>query len=86
MKLDELMEKEEKLEQERTMYLEVDNNAMAKRKERELFKVREQIEIINMESKIEIKKQLEIYKKYIKKLGLEEKFMDFYNKELSRKE
>lgn len=86
MKLDELMEKEEKLEQERTMYLEVDNNAMAKRKERELFKVREQIEVINMESKIEIKKQLEIYKKYIKKLGLEEKFMDFYNKELSRKE
>lgn len=86
MKLDELMEKEEKLEQERTMYLEVDNNAMAKRKERELFKVREQIEIINMESKIEIKKQLEIYIKYIKKLGLEEKFMDFYNKELSRKE
>lgn len=82
MKLDELMEKEEKLEQERTMYLEVDNNAMAKRKERELFKVREQIEVINMESKIEIKKQLEIYKKYIKKLGLEEKFMDFYNKEL----
>ena len=86
MKLDELMEKEEKLEQERTMYLEVDNNAMAKRKERELFKVREQIEVINMESKIEIKKQLEIYKKYIKKLGLEEKFINFYDEELSRKE
>lgn len=86
MKLDELMEKEEKLEQERMMYLEVDNNAMAKRTEKALFKVREQIEVINMESKIEIKKQLEIYKKYIKELGLEEKFMNFYNKELSRKE
>ena len=86
MKLDELKEKEEKLEQERMMYLEVDNNAMAKKKEKELFKVREQIEVINMEKKIEIKKQLEIYKKYIKETGQEEKFMSFYNKELSRKE
>ena len=86
MKLDELKEKEENLEKERMMYLEVDNNAMAKRKEKELFKVREQIEVINMEKKIEIKKELEIYKKYIKEIGQEEKFMNFYNKELSRKE
>ena len=86
MKLDELKEKEENLEQERMMYLEVDNNAMAKKKEKELFKVREQIEVINMEKKIEIKKELEIYKKYIKKIGQEEMFMSFYNKELSRKE
>ena len=86
MKLDELKEKEENLEQERMMYLEVDNNAMAKKKEKELFKVREQIEVINMEKKIKIKKQLEIYIKYIKETGQEERFANFCNKELSRKE
>lgn len=38
MKLDELKEKEENLEQERMMYLEVDNNAMAKRKKKNFLK------------------------------------------------
>ena len=84
MKLEELKEKEENLEQERMMYLEVDNNAMAKKKEKELFKVREKIEVIEMEKKIKIKKQLEIYIKYIKETGQEERFTNFYNKELRK--
>lgn len=85
-KLDELRKQEEELEQERMMYLEADNNRMARKKEKELYKVREKIEVVQLEEKINIKKQLIIYKDYIKKLGLEEKFNSFYAEKIAKEE
>lgn len=80
-KLDELREKEEELEKERMNYLEADDNRGAKRIERKLDRVRELIEIEHEDGCIELKRKLKIYEKYIKKLGLENKFNEFYKKE-----
>lgn len=85
-RLEELRKKEAELEQERINWLEADNNRMAKKKEQELYKIRNMIEVVVLEEKIEIKRQLEIYKKYIKNLGLEEKFNAFYNKEILKED
>ena len=86
MTLEELREKEEELEKRRMEYLEMDNNRMAKRVEKELYKTMDLIEVKILEQKIDMKRELKIYKEFIKNLGLEERFNEYREKEIKRKE
>ncbi len=75
-----MQEQEKKLEKERIEYLEVDNNRAAKRKEKELDKVRNLIKLAEMGSMLELKKDLDIYKKFIKYKGMQGEFELFHSK------
>ena len=79
-KIEELQEQEKKLERERIDCLSVDNNRAAKRIEKELYKVRDLIEIEEMGSTLKLKKDLNIYKKFIKNKGMQNEFELFYEK------
>lgn len=74
-KLEELKEQEENLERERMECLEADNNRLAKTKEKQLYKVRDLIEIEEGKKKIQ---DLKIYKEYIEVRCLEKDFIQFY--------
>ena len=86
MTLEELREKEEELEKKRMEYHEVNNTRMAKKIEKELYKTMDLIDVKILEQKIDMKRELEIYKKFIKNLGLEERFNEYREKEIKRKE
>ena len=79
-KIEELQEQEKKLERERIDCLSVDNNRAAKRIEKELYKVRDLIEIKEMGSTLKLKKDLNINKKFIKNKGMQNEFELFYEK------
>lgn len=63
MNEDELYQKLEQLEKDRIAYLEVDDNAGAKRKEKQIEKINIQLELLKFNK---LKKELEIYKKVCK--------------------
>lgn len=84
MKIDELRKQEEELEQERTNFLEADDNKGAKRIEKKLNRVRDLIEVEIEEQKIMLKDKLKIYKDFIERRGLQEEFNKFYEKEVER--
>lgn len=81
-KLEELRKQEAELEQERMNYLEADDNKGAKRIEKKLYRVRDLIEVEHENGCIGLKKQLDIHRKYIQKMGLDKNFNDFYKKEI----
>lgn len=83
-KIEELREQEEKLEIERENYLEADDNRGAKRIEKKLFRVRDLIKVEQESQDIEITRKIKIYKEFIDKQGLKEKFDEFYNKEIKK--
>lgn len=85
-KLDKLREQEEQLERERMEYLEADDNRGAKRIEKKLLRVKELIEVEYENGAIEIKRKLEIYRSFIRIMGLEKNFNDFYEKEIKKME
>lgn len=70
--------------QERMNCLEADDNRGARRVEKKLNRVRDLIEVEKEEQKILLKDKLKIYKDFIEKFGLKEKFNEFYEKELER--
>ena len=78
----ELLDEVEKLETDKISYLEADNNSMAKRIEKKIWKIQDQLEVINLEEKINIKNELKIYKDFIHYLGREQDYSEFRKKEL----
>ena len=80
----ELEDEEEKLKKERMEFLEADNNSMAKRIEKKIYKIRDQIELIELEEKINIKNEIKIYADFIHYLGQEQNYKEFRSKELKR--
>lgn len=85
-RLAELLEKEATLEKEREEYLEAENLGMAKSREKQLYKVRDLIEIETLEEKVPLKSQLDVYKAFITKWDLEKKFEEFYNAKLAKED
>lgn len=83
-KLEKLKKKEEELEKEVINYKEADDNRGASRKQRELNKVRDLIDLEELGTKREIKKELDICKKFIKQKGMNEEFMSFYIVEIAK--
>ncbi len=81
-RLEELLEQEEKLDRERTEYLEADDNRGAKRTEKKLNQVRDLIQIERLGDTLKLKEDLDIYKKYVKSKGLENDFKCFYDMEV----
>lgn len=78
----ELLDEIEKLENDRTNYLEADMNSMAKKIEKKIWKIQDQIEAIELEEKINIKNELKIYENFIHHLGQEQNYKEFRKKEL----
>lgn len=79
-KLDELLEQEKQLEKERMIYLDADDNRGAKRIEKKLYRVRDLIDIELDDGSIEVKKKLDIYRSFVKELGMTKEF-ERYEKE-----
>ncbi len=82
----ELLDEMEKLEIDRTNYLEADMNSMARKIEKKIWKIQEQIELIELEEKINIKNEIKIYANFIHYLGQEQNYKEFRNKELKKME
>ena len=80
----ELLDEIEKLETDRTNYLEADMNSMAKKIEKKIWKIQDQIEVVELEEKIDIKNEIKIYKNFIHYQGLEKNYEEFRNKELKK--
>ena len=82
----ELLDEMEKLEIDRINYLEADMNSMARKIEKKIWKIQEQIELIELEEKINIKNEIKIYANFIHYLGQEQNYKEFRNKELKKME
>ena len=80
-KLEQLLKQEEKLEKEKQEYLEADDNRGAKRIEKQIYRTRELIEIEREGGYLEMRKELKMYKDFIKRRGMEEQFNKFYKNE-----
>lgn len=82
MEKEEIENKIQQLEKDRVGYLEADDKAGARRKEKQIRNLQDKLEIINLK---EIKEDLELYKKFIKKRGLQNDFQRFMIIELANK-
>ena len=82
----ELLDEMEKLEIDRINYLEADMNSMERKIEKKIWKIQEQIELIELEEKINIKNEIKIYANFIHYLGQEQNYKEFRNKELKKME
>ena len=78
----EIEDKIQQLERDRIGYLEADDKAGARRKEKQISELQDKLEIINLK---EIKEDLELYKKFIKKRGLQNEFQRFMIIEIANK-
>lgn len=85
-KLEQLLEQEEKLEKEKQEYLEADDNRRVKRIEKQIYRTRELIEIEREGGYLEMRKELKMYKDFIKRRGMEEQFNKFYEREVKKYE
>lgn len=82
MDKEEIENKIQQLEKDRVGYLEADDKAGARRKEKQIRNLLDKLEIINLK---EIKEDLELYKKFIRKRGLQNDFQRFMIIELANK-
>lgn len=82
MEKEEIENKIQQLEKDRVGYLEADDKAGARRKEKQIRSLQDKLEIINLK---EIKEDLELYKKFIRKRGLQNDFQRFMIIELANK-
>lgn len=85
-KLDELREQEQELDKELIEYKEADDNRNARKTEKKLERIRALLNIEFENKQIQIYEKLEIYKKFIQKYSLSEKFEKFYDEEVKRRE
>ncbi len=77
---DEIRIKIDKLEREKIGYLEVNDKAGARRKQKKIEELESQLELLKVN---EIKQDLELYKKFINKRGLNSEFQSFMIVELA---
>ena len=82
MNKEEIKNKIQQLEKDRVGYLEADDKAGARRKEKQISELQDKLEIMNLK---EIKEDLELYKKLIKKRGLQKEFQSFMIIEMANK-
>ena len=82
----ELLDEMEKLENDRTSYLEADMNSMARKIEKKLYKIQDQLEIIELEEKINIKNEIKIYAEFVHYTGQEQEYEKFRKNELKKME
>lgn len=82
MNKEEIKNKIQQLEKDRVGYLEADDKAGARRKEKQISELQDKLEIMNLK---EIKEDLELYKKFIKKRGLQNEFQSFMIIEMANK-
>ena len=82
MDKEEIENKIQQLEKDRVGYLEADDKAGARRKEKQIKSLQDKLEIINLK---EIKEDLELYKKFIRKRELQNDFQRFMIIELANK-
>lgn len=75
---EEIQKQIEELECERMGYLEANNKAGARRKERKIEELENKLELK------EIKQELELYKKFVNKKKLRDEFYSFMIVELAR--
>lgn len=77
---DEIRIKIDKLEREKIGYLEVNDKAGARRKQKKIEELENQLELLKIN---DIKQDLELYKKFINKRGLNAEFQSFMIVELA---
>lgn len=82
MDKEKIEDKIQQLEKDRIGYLEVDDKAGARRKEKQISELQDKLEIIKLK---EIKEDLELYKKFIRKRGLQNDFQRFMIIEIASK-
>ena len=82
MNKEEIEDKIQQLERDRIGYLEANNKAGARRKEKQISELQDKLAIMNLK---EIKEDLELYKKFIKKRGLQNEFQSFMIIEMANK-
>lgn len=82
MDKDKIEYKIQQLERDRIGYLEADDKAGARRKEKQISELQDKLEIIKLK---EIKEDLELYKKFIRKRGLQNDFQRFMIVEIASK-
>lgn len=79
---EQILEEINKLEREKMEYLEVDNNSAARRKDKKIIELENELELSKLK---EIKEDLELYKKFVSRKGLNSEFQRFMIIELARK-
>lgn len=77
-----IQEKISKLEFEKMGYLEVNDKAGVRRKEKRIQELEDKLELLKLK---EIKEDLELYKKFVNKRGLKAEFQTFMIIELAQK-
>ena len=82
MNKEEIEDKIQQLEKDRIGYLEANNKAGVRRKEKQISELQDKLEIMNLK---EIKENLELYKKFIRKRGLQNEFQSFMIIEMANK-
>lgn len=83
MQEEKIFKKISELESDRMAYLEVNDKAGARRKEKQIHELENQLELLKLDK---IKQDLELYKKFIHKRGLYSEFQSFMIEELRNKE
>lgn len=81
MDKEQILKKIEDLKYERMGYLEANNKAGARRKEKKIKELEMQLELSKMQ---ELKEDLKLYKKFISKRGLVAEFQSFMIIELAK--
>lgn len=71
---EQILKKISELEHEKMGYLEANDKAGARRKEKQIYELEDKLELLKLN---EIKKELEKYKKFVDKRGLKNEFKNF---------
>lgn len=82
MNQEEIQKRISELEYEKMGYLEANDKVGARRKEKKIRELENQLELLKLN---EIKEDLELYKKFIRKRGLNSEFQSFMILELASK-
>lgn len=77
----EILDKIEQLEKDKMGYLEVNDKAGARRREKQIRDLENQLELLELK---DIKEDLKLYKKFIKEKGMQNEFQSFCIVELAK--
>lgn len=77
----EILDKIEQLEKDKIGYLEANNKTGARRREKQIRDLENQLELLELK---DIEKDLKLYKKFIKEKGMQNEFQSFCIVELAK--